>query len=75
MTREIKFSKQPTKSFLRNGTINTIGIDFTAFGINDTIDIFAVTSRGHIARGCIQFPKDKIPEVIQALKDIYQTMP
>lgn len=71
MVQTIKFHNKTTRSFLRNGYIKTIGLDFSSYD-EQTIMVTAVNSRNNLTVGHLAFPKEDIPEIVKVLEKIYR---
>lgn len=72
MVQTVKFQNKVARSFLRNGYIKTIGLDFASYD-NQIIMVTAVNSKNNITVGHLAFPKEDIPEIVKTLEEIYRT--
>lgn len=67
---DIVYYERDVNSLGRNGDVRTQGLDILKVGAN--VSLSPVRKKGGTGRCFIEMPVDAIPEVVQALRDIYE---
>jgi len=67
MIQDIKFSRT-VQSIGRNGIIKQTGISLCTDGVNKTVIIEPINSKGQIAKCFMEIPLEDVPSVIEALE-------